>query len=122
MIANGHVYPQMESVKDGVPCREPLLLFHNTRNGKFEDVTAASGLNTLPLHSRRGLAFGDVNNDGKIQACGTTTRTRFGDLRSIPRMCALLFGAIGKDCNLSSTGRACMSGFGSWPHRGECSS
>jgi hypothetical protein len=26
----------------------------------------ASGLNTPPLHSRRGLAIGDVNNDGKL--------------------------------------------------------
>jgi hypothetical protein len=66
MIANGHAYPQMESVKDGVPYREPLLLFRNTRNGKFQDVTTDSGLNKLPLHSRRGLAFGDVNNDGKL--------------------------------------------------------
>ena len=66
LVANGHAYPQMELVKDGVPYREPLLLFRNLRNGKFEDVTAASGLNTGQLHSRRGAAFGDVNNDGKI--------------------------------------------------------
>jgi len=66
MIANGHAYPQMEHVKDGVPYREPLLLFRNTHDGKFEDITALSGLSTMPLHSRRGGAFGDVNNDGKI--------------------------------------------------------
>ena len=66
MIANGHAYPQMESVKNGVPYREPLLLFRNLGNGKFEDVSAASGLNSPPLHSRRGLAVGDVNNDGKL--------------------------------------------------------
>ena len=66
MIANGHAYPQMESVKDGVPYREPLLLFRNLRNGKFEDITPASGVNTPPLHSRRGLAIGDVNNDGRL--------------------------------------------------------
>jgi enediyne biosynthesis protein E4 len=66
VIANGHAYPQMEQVKDGVPYREPLLLFRNLRNGKFQDVTVASGINAKPLHARRGLAVGDVNNDGKL--------------------------------------------------------
>ncbi len=66
IIANGHSYPQMANVKDNVPYRQPLLLFRNLRNGKFEDVTAASGVNSPPLHSRRGLAIGDVNNDGKL--------------------------------------------------------
>jgi len=66
LIANGHAYPQMESVKGGVPYREPLLLFRNNRDRTFEDVTTLSGLNKLPRKARRGAAFGDVNNDGKI--------------------------------------------------------
>jgi hypothetical protein len=65
-VANGHAYPQMESVKGGVPYREPLLLFRNNRDRTFENVTALSGLDKLPRASRRGAAFGDVNNDGKI--------------------------------------------------------
>jgi hypothetical protein len=56
----------MESVKGGVPYREPLLLFRNNRDRTFDDVTALSGLDKLPRFSRRGAAFGDVNNDGKI--------------------------------------------------------
>ncbi|MGA9039804.1 MAG: CRTAC1 family protein [Terriglobales bacterium] len=65
-IANGHAYPQMETVKGAVPYREPLLLLRNNRDRTFEDITALSGLSNLPLHSRRGAAFGDVNNDGKV--------------------------------------------------------
>jgi len=65
-VANGHVYPQMDLVKGGAPYRQPLLLFRNNRDRTFEDVTAISGLNDLRLASRRGAAFGDVNNDGKI--------------------------------------------------------
>jgi hypothetical protein len=65
-VANGHAYPQMESVKGGVPYREPLLLFRNNRDRTFENVTALSGLGKLPRASRRGAAFGDVNNDGMV--------------------------------------------------------
>ena len=65
-VANGHVYPQMDLVKGGVPYRQPVLLFRNHRDRTFDDVTALSGLDKLPLESRRGAAFGDVNNDGKI--------------------------------------------------------
>lgn len=65
-VANGHVYPQMDLVKGGVPYRQPVLLFRNLHDRTFEDITALSGLDKLPLESRRGAAFGDVNNDGKI--------------------------------------------------------
>jgi enediyne biosynthesis protein E4 len=65
-VANGHVYPQMDLVRGGVPYKQPLLLFRNKRDRTFEDVTAISGLDKLPASSRRGAAFGDVNNDGKV--------------------------------------------------------
>jgi hypothetical protein len=65
-VANGHVYPQMDLVKGGAPYRQPFLLFRNNRDRTFEDVTAQSGLGALPPKARRGAAFGDVNNDGKI--------------------------------------------------------
>jgi enediyne biosynthesis protein E4 len=65
-VANGHVYPQMDLVKGGAPYRQPLLLFRNNRTRTFEDVTALSSLDKLAPASRRGAAFGDVNNDGKV--------------------------------------------------------
>jgi hypothetical protein len=66
LIANGHAYPQMDQVKGGVPYRQPLLLLRNNRDRTFADITSLSGLDRLPAHSRRGAAFGDVNNDGKV--------------------------------------------------------
>lgn len=66
VIANGHVFPQMEKVKSGAGYRQPLLLFRNKGNRTFEDATALAGLDRLPLSAHRGVAFGDVNNDGKV--------------------------------------------------------
>ena len=65
-VANGHVYPQIDSAKGEAPYRQPLLLFQNNRDRTFRDATPASGLNTGPAESRRGAAFGDINNDGNV--------------------------------------------------------
>ncbi|GAC1438973.1 MAG: hypothetical protein NVS1B11_35980 [Terriglobales bacterium] len=65
-VANGHVYPQVDAVSGGVQYREPMQLFRNLRSGAFEDISAASGLTQIPMLSRRGAAFGDINNDGCI--------------------------------------------------------
>jgi len=66
LIANGHVYPQVDAIPGGPQYRQPMQLFLNRQNGTFVDVSAASGLNALPLESRRGAAFGDINNDGNV--------------------------------------------------------
>jgi len=63
-VANGHVYPQVDSSPGGAHYRQPLQLFRNRRDGTFED--ASDALSSLPLASRRGAAFGDINNDGNV--------------------------------------------------------
>jgi hypothetical protein len=63
-IANGHVYPQMDLVKGAPPYHQPLQLFRNRRDGTFEDISSV--LAEIPAASRRGVAFGDLNNDGKV--------------------------------------------------------
>jgi len=63
-IASGHVYPQVDNVAGGTQYRQPLVLFRNHRDGTFEDVS--STLDKLPLKSRRGVAFGDIFNDGNV--------------------------------------------------------
>jgi len=66
LVANGHVYPQIDTLETGPRFREPLLLHRNNRDGTFDEVSKESGLAALPLHSRRGAAFGDVFNTGNI--------------------------------------------------------
>src|SRR5581483_6149897 len=63
-VANGHVYPQVDSVPGGAHYRQRLQLFRNLRDGTFQDVSQT--LATLSLASRRGAAFGDIDNDGNV--------------------------------------------------------
>jgi hypothetical protein len=63
-VANGHVYPQADVVPGAASYRQPMLLFRNRRDGTFEDVSQAFA--DMPLQSRRGAAFGDINNDGNV--------------------------------------------------------
>ncbi len=63
-VANGHVYPQVDTIPGGTPYRQPMLLFRNHRDGTFDDVSQALG--DMPPQSRRGAAFGDINNDGNV--------------------------------------------------------
>ena len=65
-VADGHVYPQADRVPGEAHYAQPILLFRNRRDGRFEDVSKDSGLADLPPASRRGAAFGDINNDGCV--------------------------------------------------------
>jgi hypothetical protein len=63
-VTNGHVFPQADSIPGSAPYRQPIQLFRNNHNHTFTDISKT--LAKLPLLSRRGAAFGDVNNDGKV--------------------------------------------------------
>jgi hypothetical protein len=65
-VANGHVYPQVDALDTGPRYRQPILLHRNNRDGTFDEVSKEAGLAALPLHSRRGAAFGDIYNTGNI--------------------------------------------------------
>ena len=65
-VANGHVYPQVDSIAGEAHYRQPMLLFRNKRDGTFEEISGSTGLRDMPLESRRGAAFGDINNDGCV--------------------------------------------------------
>jgi len=47
---------------------EPNTVFRNLANGKFQDVSADAGPDFQKAAAHRGAAFGDIDNDGRIDA------------------------------------------------------
>ncbi len=47
---------------------EPNAVFRNLGNGKFQDVSAEAGPDFQKAAAHRGVAFGDVDNDGRMDA------------------------------------------------------
>ena len=45
---------------------QPCQLLHNERNGRFRETTSEAGPGFALRHAGRGLAFGDVNNNGAV--------------------------------------------------------
>lgn len=64
ILVNGHVYPQVDGANVGIHFREPSLLFLNQRDGKFRDVSNQAGEALKLPRVGRGLAIGDLFNDG----------------------------------------------------------
>ena len=65
-LANGHVYPEVEQSTTDERYLQPNQLFHNERNGKFHEATREADAPFALLHTARGVAFGDYDNDGKV--------------------------------------------------------
>ncbi len=47
---------------------EPNAVFRNLGNGRFLDVSAEAGADFQVASAHRGVAFGDVDNDGRVDA------------------------------------------------------
>jgi hypothetical protein len=66
ILANGHVYPEVEQFHLGGEFKEPRILYRNNGNGTFTDVSARAGPGITAASSARGLAVGDLWNDGRL--------------------------------------------------------
>jgi hypothetical protein len=71
LIAQGHDLDTIELNFPHLHYREPMLLARNTGRG-FADVSAQSGSVFAQPWVARGLAVGDVDNDGRLDAIVTT--------------------------------------------------
>ena len=71
LIAQGHDLDTIELNSPHLHYREPMLLARNTGRG-FVDVSAQSGSVFSQTWVARGMAIGDLDNDGRLDAVVTT--------------------------------------------------
>ena len=65
-LVDGHVYPQVDQIANGPKYREPALLFLNERTGTFQNVTQMVGPAIQVPRVSRGVAVGDLFNNGHM--------------------------------------------------------
>jgi hypothetical protein len=66
IVVAGHVYPQVDSLSEGAKYREPGILSMNQRDGTFCDASKQAGPALQENRVLRGLAVGDLFNDGNV--------------------------------------------------------
>ena len=66
VVANGNFSSLLDTLPKEGKFAQPIQLFRSRGNLTFEEVADEAGLNAGRLYSRRGTAFGDINNDGKL--------------------------------------------------------
>ena len=66
IVANGHVYRIVDHLPWGTSWAQRPLLFHNIGGIKFEPMPAVEGTALANTYTGRGLAVGDLFNDGKL--------------------------------------------------------
>ena len=70
LVVNGHVYPQADQMALGASAgyKQRKLLYHNRGDGRFDEVAERFGAVMTRQRVGRGLAVGDLDNDGRVDA------------------------------------------------------
>jgi hypothetical protein len=77
IAVSGHVYPQVDSLPSGGGYRQPKLFHLNEKEGTFCDASDLAGPALQQRRVSRGLAVGDLFNDGNVDVV-------IGDLDGAP--------------------------------------
>ena len=65
-VANGHVYPQVDQLKEISRYLQPKQLYRNLRDGRFAEISKDVAGDLSTPKPARGSAFGDYDNDGDV--------------------------------------------------------
>jgi hypothetical protein len=68
LIVSGHVNKTVEQMSSNVTYKERPLLLRNDGKGSFRNVQESAGPAFLTKYDARGLAVGDYDNDGDVDA------------------------------------------------------
>ena len=67
VLVNGHVFPEIDRKGTDLRFRQRAILYRNLRDGRFADISTHAGPGIAAAHSARGLAVGDIDNDGALE-------------------------------------------------------
>jgi hypothetical protein len=66
IVVGGHVYPQVDTLPSGARYKEPKVLQLNQKDGTFCDASDQAGPDLRIARVSRGVAAGDLFNDGNV--------------------------------------------------------
>jgi hypothetical protein len=105
LLVNGHVYPEVDRSPLNYKYRQPRLLYWNLGGGKFKDVSTTSGPAISERWASRGLAVGDLANDGSLEAVINNLDSRPSLLKNFGTVKNWLeVRLIGTKCNRDAVG------------------
>ncbi|MDA1192646.1 MAG: CRTAC1 family protein [Candidatus Poribacteria bacterium] len=67
-VVNGHIHDNLAQIGNDGSYPQPIQLFRNAGNGRFDDLSRQSGDAVTTPRVGRGAAFGDYDNDGDLDA------------------------------------------------------
>ncbi len=105
IIANGHVYPEVDRSPVGDRYLQKTLVYRNLGNGKFEDITKTAGPALETPRPARGLAVGDLDGDGRPEVVIVNMNSTPSLLKNLgPRQNFLSVALTGTKSNRSAIG------------------
>jgi hypothetical protein len=108
IMANGHVYPEIDRSPIGETYRQKTLLYRNLGNGRFADITESAGSGFAPRRPSRGLAIGDLDGDGRPEVVIVNMNDKPTLLKNVgPRQNAIAISLTGTKSNRSAIGARC---------------